>query len=232
MDAGATYLPAGGRGGAAGVGIAAAHYGSAAGELALCVRAVGIADRRDLALLCLDGTPTQLQHASRHLTGIELVAGGTAALDRSWWCRSERRLLVICAPELTGRTSCLLRAYARRSGTLRVEDRGQTAAAIGLIGSRMPQLLGALGLLAEGGTLRAMAPFSRVRVADVDAWLLLQSDRRALLIVDAAHAERVWTGAARVVRRLAGGLIGLEAARRFELLDRRLPLTTAERAAS
>ena len=55
-----------------------AHYGSAAGELAACVSAVGLADRSDLAILQLDGPAPQLRHLSQRLAGSELAPGGAA----------------------------------------------------------------------------------------------------------------------------------------------------------
>jgi len=36
----------------------AAHYGSPAGELSACVRAVGLGDRSDLGIFTLSGSPT------------------------------------------------------------------------------------------------------------------------------------------------------------------------------
>ena len=39
------------------------HYGSAAAEIAVCSKAVGLAERSDLLLLDVSGAPTLLEHA-------------------------------------------------------------------------------------------------------------------------------------------------------------------------
>ena len=39
------------------------HYGSAAAEIAVCSKAVGLAERSDLFLLDVSGAPTLLEHA-------------------------------------------------------------------------------------------------------------------------------------------------------------------------
>ncbi len=72
-----------------------AHYGSAAGELAACVSAVGLADRSDLTKLVLEGPPAQLQHLSQRLTGSEIAPGGAVLSGGAWWCaeRPERMLV-------------------------------------------------------------------------------------------------------------------------------------------
>jgi len=53
-----------------------AHYGSPAGELAVCLRAVGLGDRSDLGKLLLDGGPSAIAGVVRRMTGVSLVPRG------------------------------------------------------------------------------------------------------------------------------------------------------------
>jgi hypothetical protein len=198
----------------------AADHGSAAGELAACLRGVGLADRRDLGLLAIGGPPSVLRQSARLLAGVELCAGGAAALPCGWLCRTQEEMVVLGQPAATARTAALLAAHVAWAHALRVRSLAEEVVAIGLIGLRLPELLCALGPLAHGQTLRTLAPFTSTRLAGVDALLLLQSDRRALALVAAEHATRVWERAERALRGLGGSLVGLDAARRFELLDR------------
>jgi glycine cleavage system aminomethyltransferase T len=50
--------------------------------------------------------------------------------------------------------------------------------------------------------------------------LLLQSDHRALLIMDGAHAEAVWQALETAGRPLGLSLVGLDALERFALVEK------------
>ena len=55
--------------------LVAAHYGSPGGEMALCDRAVGLADRSDLGKLELRGDAEPLEQLVGQLTGGQVLSG-------------------------------------------------------------------------------------------------------------------------------------------------------------
>src|SRR4051794_3648856 len=83
----------------------AAHYGSAAGELAVCVRGVGLAVRADLAVLSITATPRALAHLSDRVLRRALAPGGAALESGAWWCRraNSDELVVIRPPPAAAR---------------------------------------------------------------------------------------------------------------------------------
>jgi glycine cleavage system aminomethyltransferase T len=193
----------------------AAHYGSPAGELAVCVRGAGLADRSDLTKLELRGDPAVVDDLVQAIAGISPVPGGCAIAGGTWLCaRSPGELIALVEP--TG--DCMLEAWVDRSGAgFSVADRSDDLAAIGLVGRAAPAVLSALGLLAD---LRAAAPFSRVHVEGVDADLLLQSDARALLLTDASRARELWAAVETAGKPLGLSYVGSEALRRFAVRER------------
>jgi glycine cleavage system aminomethyltransferase T len=93
-------------------------------------------------------------------------------------------------------------------------------AALGLLGPRTPDVLRALGVYGAQGDPRAVAPFGRGSVAGAGAWWLLESDRRALMLVDRERAGEVWRAIEHAGRRFGLSCVGQEAAGRFALLER------------
>ncbi len=64
----------------------AINFGSAAAELAVCVRAVGLVDRSDLSKLVLEAPPAQLAALSSRLVGHAVSPGGVLSGGSAWWC--------------------------------------------------------------------------------------------------------------------------------------------------
>ena len=64
----------------------AIHFGSAAAELAVCVRAVGLVDRTDLSTLSLEAPPAQLAALMTRLVGAIVAPGGLFCGGSAWWC--------------------------------------------------------------------------------------------------------------------------------------------------
>ena len=64
----------------------AVNYGSAAGELAVCVTGVGLVDRSALAKLVLQGPPPQLDQLLTRSVGGSVAPGGALSADGAWWC--------------------------------------------------------------------------------------------------------------------------------------------------
>jgi hypothetical protein len=116
----------------------AANFGSATSEAAVCLRTVGIADRFDRTTLELRGSPEDVDLALMGLSRQE---------TRSWWARpTSRNAIVRC--ERGDRAACL-DALTPAEGIVAVDLSNRTAA-IGVIGPRAAQLLGACNFKAHG----------------------------------------------------------------------------------
>jgi glycine cleavage system aminomethyltransferase T len=198
---------------------AAIHYGSAAGELAVCVSAVGLVDRSDLKTLALEAPNAQLAQLTSRLAGGEIAPGGALDAAGAWWCgAAPDTLMVLCRPDVRRRLIERLRVHAAHQVSLRVLS--VELAAVGLVGPQTPSVLRALGVYGGAGDPRAAAPFGRGAIAGTDAWWLLESDRSALLLVDRERAGEVWRAIEHAGRPFGLSCIGQEAAGRYSLLER------------
>jgi glycine cleavage system aminomethyltransferase T len=193
------------------------HYGSGAGELAACVLGAGLADRSDVRVLEIAGRASAVAEFVRQATGWWLEAGGCAFADGTWWCvRSPGQVLVLfeqgsCPP---------LETAALPSGhDVHVTDRSGDVAAIGVVGRAALELLAALGAVEDA----RLAPcFGRASVAGAGVEVLIQSDRRALLLTPRGVAPHVWNAVEAAGRRFGLCYVGTEALARFTLLERML----------
>ena len=202
----------------------AINFGSAAAELAVCVRTVGLADRSDLGTLALEAPPGQLAALTRRLVGATVSPGGLVSGAGAWWCgESSHRVIVVCDPRTAARLVVGLRTDAARHVVVR--DRSDEVAAIGLLGRNTVQVLSALGAYGGSGDPRAAKPFALGAVEGVAAWWLLQSDHRALALVDRGHAGEAWLAIERAGRAYGISCVGQEAAARYTLMERLRPAT-------
>jgi glycine cleavage system aminomethyltransferase T len=198
---------------------AAIHYGSAAGELAVCVSAVGLVDRSDLTTLALEAPNAQLVQLTSRLAGGEIAPGGALDAAGAWWCAAAPdTLVVVCRADVRRRLIERLRVHAAHQVSLRVQS--VELAAVGLVGPQTPNVLRALGVYGAAGDPRAAAPFGRGAIAGTDAWWLLESDRSALLLVDRQRAGEVWRAVEHAGRPFGLSCVGQEAAGRYSLLER------------
>jgi hypothetical protein len=194
------------------------HYGSAAGELAVCIRGVGIVDRCEIASTLLRGEPEQIDKACCAAAGTTIVVGGVARADHQWWCRlAPRELLVLSeSPELPPTLG------------LEVErDHGLTA--IGVVGAAAPQVLDALGAFGPIGDPRTVPPLSAGVAGGVPVWWLLESDHLALVLVERAAVDVLWHAIEEAGRPFRISFVGRDAAERYALLDRSVRAGAAHR---
>jgi glycine cleavage system aminomethyltransferase T len=199
----------------------AVHYGSPAGELAVCVRAVGIVDRSQLSKLVIEAPPSQLGLLTSRLTGGTLAPGGALHAAGAWWCAdSEESVTVVCEPRVAQRLQDRVREHAVHYAVLTVRDCTADYAAIELLGPATRMLLATLGVFGESGDPRTVPPFTAGTIAGCEVRWLLQSDHRALAIVQAGSAGEVWKAIERGGRPYGISCVGSEAARRYALLDR------------
>jgi glycine cleavage system aminomethyltransferase T len=198
-----------------------AHYGSAAGELAACVSAVGLADRSELSKLVLEGPPSQLQQLAQRLTGHEIAPGGAVLSGGAWWC-AERpdRMLVVCDPRLGDRLHAVLRARMARRSAVHLSDRSADLAALAVVGRRASQLLAALGVYGASGNPRHVSPLTAHAITGAEVLWLLESDDKALALVAASDAPAVWHRIEQAGQPFGLCAVGHEALDRYALIRR------------
>jgi glycine cleavage system aminomethyltransferase T len=202
----------------------AMNFGSAAAELAVCVRAVGLVDRSELSMLVLEAAPAQLAALTSRLVGDTVAPGGVLSAGNAWWCGdASGRVIVLTDPDTGARLHERLHVDARRFAGITARDASAELAAIGLLGRSASDVLRALGAYGEAGDPRAVAPFTHGQIAGIPASWLLQSDRRALALVPQEHAGEAWLAIERAGRPFGISCVGFEAACRYALLERTRP---------
>ena len=200
----------------------AAHFGSAAAELAVCVRAVGLVDRSDLGTLVLEAPPAQLSALMARLAGAAVAPGGLVSAGGAWWCGEKSgQVIVVCERRTGERLAEALRGAAARH--VAVRDRSSELTAIGLLGPATGKVLAALGAYGASADPRRAKPFARGSVDGLPAWWLLQSDRRALALVAREQAGETWLTIERAGRPFGISCVGHEAACRYALIERLQP---------
>ncbi len=199
----------------------AIHYGSAAGELAVCVRAVGLVDRSGLTKLEIEAPAAQLAYLLARLVGGAVCPGGALFAGNVWWCgAAPDRIVALCQPEAGERLYERVRAQALHHVAATIHDRSRDLAAIELVGASAGRVLQALGVYGPSNDPRAAAPFTAAPVGGIDALWLLQSDHRALALVPAGLAGDAWLAIEQAGRPQGISCVGLEAASRYALLER------------
>lgn len=197
----------------------AVHYGSAAAELAVCVRAVGLVNRSDLSTLTLEAPPAQLAALMARLVGATVAPGGLISSASAWWCGdAANRVMVVCDPRTGTRLVDALHADAARH--VAVRDCSSEVIALSLLGRNASKVLAALGVYGRSGDPREAKPFARGSVDGIPAWWLLQSDHRALALVDREQAGEAWLAIERAGRPFGISCVGDEAASRYALMER------------
>jgi glycine cleavage system aminomethyltransferase T len=199
----------------------AVNYGSAAGELAVCVSAVGLLDRSELTKLVLEAPPAQLDHLVPRFAGGPVAVGGALQTGGVWWCRSTaNHVVVLCEPAIGGRLRDRLRTHTLQHVALTVHDHSDDWAVIALIGRATPKLLTALGAYGESDDPRAVSPFTVGIVHGVEINWLLESDRDVLALVAQEHAGTLWRALEDAGRPFGISCVGREAASRYMLRER------------
>lgn len=165
-----------------------ALYGSVQGEIAVCMKSVGLADRSDLGTLELRGATSLLDRALATWLGDPPPAPGTARRLRGvWYLRLDARRAL-----LVGQHASLASGppvgKGRERSELQHSDIGSTVSIISAVGPRAGRLLGAVGLdddLAIGAIARDP------RDANVLA-ILREEQRRVLIIVRRPAIDALW----------------------------------------
>jgi glycine cleavage system aminomethyltransferase T len=196
----------------------AAHYGSATAELAVCVQAVGLADRSDLVKVAITGDRQAVSNTVAVAADCHLAAHGCIETGGAWWCAASNERIVVVAEPASG--PALLTAIRKAAApSVQITDQSAEVAAIGLVGRRALQVLAALGVLVNP---RVTPPFGEATIANERVELLLQSYRRAVVLVDRGAAAEVWQAIEEAGRAFRVSCVGSDALGRFAVLDRML----------
>jgi glycine cleavage system aminomethyltransferase T len=182
-------------------------YGSVPGEIAVCMKSVGLADRGDLGTFELRGDQNLLDRALIARLGDPAVAPGSGRRQRSvWFLRVDQRRTLLVGPH-----AALASGPAIGKGHDRADlphrDIRASVALLSVIGPRAARLLDAAQLPGEL-SIGALArdPLDAGVVA-----ILRESQRRFLAIVRAADADAFWTRLLTAGEPLGAAFVGLDA---------------------
>lgn len=184
----------------------AANYGSVPGEIAVCMKSVGIADRSDYAALELRGDQNLLDRALIARLGEPPVAPGSGRRMRGiWYLRLDQRRALLVGPHAALAAGAPI--GPGRDSDLPHKDVTASLAILSVIGPRAARLLAAAEMPAE---LAVGAIARDPRDASVVA-ILRESQRRFLVLVRAAGAEALWTRMLTAGEPLGAAFVGLDA---------------------
>ena len=166
----------------------AAHYGSVPGEIAVCMKSVGLADRSDLGTLELRGDQNRLDRALVARLGDPPPPPGTARRTGNvWHVRLDRRRALLVGPHSALAAGPPIGGGRDRSD-LAQRDIGASIAIVSVIGPRAARLLAAAGLPGE----EAIGAVGRDPGDTGIIAILRESQRRFLVLVAAGAADTLW----------------------------------------
>ncbi|HVF78505.1 MAG TPA: hypothetical protein VNA28_09420 [Solirubrobacteraceae bacterium] len=185
----------------------ATSYGSVPGEIAVCMKSVGLADRSDFGTLELRGDQNLLDRALVARLGDPPVAPGTGRRLRSvWYLRLDQRRALLVGPHGALASGPPI-GKGRDRADLPHKDIGPTVVTLSLIGPRAARLLTAAGLpgeLAIGAVSRDPGDPSIIAI-------IRESPRRFLVLVRASAADALWTRLLAAGEPLGAAFVGLDA---------------------
>ena len=201
----------------------AAHFGSPAGELAVCATGVGLVDRSEIGKLELRGYPEAVDQVVSYLTDGHVEPNEVMRADGARWCSaSPDRLFALCEPSSLFDLSERMHDAVRRTPGLLLTDETEELAALALLGPAAPAVLAATGAWNLETIGLPRPSFSALTLEGLPAFLLEESSARSLILVEHEYAERLWDILERAGRRFGLSCVGCEAADRFAMIERRL----------
>ena len=121
------------------------------------------------------------------------------------------RLIVLGEPSAGALLLDRLQGIAAQWPALRLHDRSAQWDAIAVVGRHAGQLLARLGVYGPSGDPRHTSPFTAHPVGGASVRWLLESDQRAVALVDRTYADRAWHAIERAGRTLGVCCIGQDA---------------------
>jgi len=187
--------------------VVAAHYGSTPGEIAVCMKSVGLADRSDLGTLELRAERSMLDRALAARLGDPAIAPGSARRMRDvWYLRLDARRTLLLGSHAALRSGPMLGKGSDRA-ELTCRDIASSIAIVSIIGPRAGRLMAAAGLpddLAIGALARDPHEPSVVAI-------LRESQRRILVLVRAAAVDALWSRLLAAGEPLGAAFVGCDA---------------------
>jgi glycine cleavage system aminomethyltransferase T len=195
----------------------AANFGSAATELAICVKRVGLAVRSDLGTLDISGPQPWLAHLlADALEGRVPEPGDAVRIAGAWCCRvAPDRTVVAGSWSATERWKRVVREAVAHGAPVDLTDRSEAASALTLVGPRAERLLDDAGL-----PEMAVGAVAECWFAGGPILLLRETARRFLLVVDGERAVGAWQELFEAGRALGLSMVGTEALDRLAAAPR------------
>lgn len=182
-------------------------YGSVPGEIAVCMKSVGLADRSDFGALELRGDQNLLDRALVARLGDPPLARGTGRRLRTvWYLRLDQRRALLVGPHGALASGPPI-GKGRDRSDLPHKDIGPTVAILSIIGPRAARLLAAADLPGEvaiGAVGRDSGDASIVAI-------VRESQRRFLVLVRTPAADTLWTRLLAAGEPLGAAFVGLDA---------------------
>lgn len=196
---------------------ALSHHASAATDLGVCARRVGLADRPDLQTLELTGPRPALARLIRAHSGEELIAGLARRHAGTWWsAAAPGRILLLDDAARIRRLHALLGGYAQRIPGVELRDSADRWRTVALVGRMTDVALRRLGV--PGAAALAPSTGAGARVAGADVHVLLEAPHVALVVAEAGSAAAVRQAVRAAGAPLGLSVVGLDAAKRYGLI--------------
>jgi glycine cleavage system aminomethyltransferase T len=195
----------------------AGNFGSAATELAVCVKRVGLAVRADLDAIELIGAEAWLSRfLAEALDGRVPSPGHAVRAGGTWCCRvAPDSAVVVGSWSAAARWARIAREAIVTGAAIGCTDRSGTASALTLVGPRAERLLSDAGL-----PELPVAGVSESWWAGGPVLVLREAADRFLLLVDAEHAVDAWQELFDLGRALGLSMVGTEALERLAAAPR------------
>lgn len=191
----------------------AAHYGSVATELAVCLKRVGLAVRWDLDTIELTGREPWLAHfLARTLDGDAPAPGRAVALGGTWCCRvAPDRAIVVGPWSAAARWQRCVRQAVVTGTAIACAERSESVTAMTLVGPRVGRLLSDAGFEPD----LPVAGVCDCTPTSEPCLLLREGADRYLLVLAAHDAVETWRRLVDAGRSLGLSLVGTEALARL-----------------
>ncbi|MEA2169894.1 MAG: aminomethyltransferase [Solirubrobacteraceae bacterium] len=195
----------------------ASNFGSVAGEVAACLRSVGLADRSDLVKLDVTGPAGAVAALLAAIVPRPPAPGEAVHVHRAWWSVvTPRHVFVLVDPSHAAAVLERLGRAARSRRELTWTDASDAWAVIAVIGPRAAALMRAPTLMADAPPPDPGAVVE-VSLAGTDAVVIRESPQEFLVSVPPSGAEVVWRALHAAGAHLGVASVGREAHERFEI---------------